>query len=82
MEIKHPWQMTVKEFAEQALRDYGLDVRELLKANIMFIKSEGKLFVLPKFDSNEVLEPAILRELCRFFDLPPLDFHLDPEADD
>jgi hypothetical protein len=74
--------MTMKEFAEQALRNYGLDVRELLKANIVFVRSEGRLFVLPRFDSDEILEPAMLRDLCRLFNLPPLDFALDPEEDD
>lgn len=82
MGIRHPWQMTMKEFAEQVLRNYGLDLRELLKANILFIKNEERVFVLPRYDSEEILEPPILRELCRVFNLPPLDFALDPEDDD
>lgn len=82
MGTRHPWQITMKEFADQVLRDYGLDVRGLLKANIIFVRDQERLFVLPRFDSEEILEPAMLRDLCRLFNLPPLDFALDPEEDD
>ena len=31
---------------------------------------------------DDVLAPTLLRSLCRQLDLPPEDFHLDPEDED
>jgi hypothetical protein len=31
---------------------------------------------------DDVLTPTLLRSLCRQLNLPPEDFHLDPEDED
>ena len=82
MGIRHPWELTLGEFAERVRRDYGIEIREILKANILFFKSEGRLYVLPRLDSDEILKPDTIRVLCQIFNLPAVDFSLDAEEDD
>lgn len=82
MGIRHPWEITLREFVEKVRRDYGIEVREVLRDNLVIFRKADRLYVLPRLDSEEILKPDALRELCRMFSLPPLDFSLDPEEDD
>lgn len=81
MGSRHPWEITLREFVEKARRDYGieLDISSLLGRTIVFKEEESRLYPLARLDLDEVLPPNILRILCRFYGLPPLDFHLDPD---
>lgn len=82
MGIRHPWEITLREFVEKVRRDYGIvvDIKELEKIHIF--RRGDRVFLLPGLDSDVILDPDLIRELCRLFNLPPLDFALDPDPDD
>ena len=84
----YPWQLTLRQFLEKAQRDYGwtLDGLSLQgpQAPVVFEYLERPDFsdlfaVIIELDEDEVLAPSVIRSLCRLLNLPPEDFHLDPE---
>ena len=82
MGSRHPWEITLREFVEKARRHYGIEVdREELKKIHVFRRGD-RVFLLPGLDSDAILDPDLIRELCRLLNLPPLDFGLDPDPDD
>jgi len=81
--VRHPWEITLREFIEQVRRDYGIEV-DLRSAAVVasrFLRKGGRAYVLV-MEEDEILSPSVLRSLCRFYRLPPEDFGLDPEPED
>ena len=80
--MRHPWQVTLREFIEQVKRDYEVeaDVLELEERGLFLVRG-GLVYALPAIAEDDVLQPSLLRALCRVFDIPPVDFALDPEED-
>jgi hypothetical protein len=81
--VRHPWQITVREFLEIARRDYGIEIA-MSAATVMvsrFLRKDGRSIVL-LIDEDEMLSPSVLRSLCRFYRIPPEDFALDPEPEE
>ena len=81
--VRHPWEITLREFIEQARRDYGIEV-DLRSAAVVasrFLRKDDRAYVLV-MEEDEILSPSVLRSLCRFYRLPPEDFGLDPEPED
>lgn len=82
MGSRHPWEITLREFVEMARRNYGIRVDESILDRILVFRRGDRVFVLPGLDSETILAPDLIRELCALFNLPPLDFGLDPDPDD
>jgi hypothetical protein len=82
MGSRHPWEITLREFVEQVRRDYGIEVDASILDRIYVFRRGDRVFVLPGLESDVILAPDLLRELCALFNLPPLDFALDPDPDD
>lgn len=78
----HPWEITLRQFVERVRRDYGIEVERTVRDRIFVFRRGDRVFVLPGLDSEVILDPELLRELCRLFRLPYLDFSLDPDPDD
>jgi hypothetical protein len=81
--VRHPWEITLREFIEQVRRDYGIEV-DLRSAAVVasrFLRKGDRAYVLV-MEEDEILSPSVLRSLCRFYRLPPEDFGLDPEPED
>jgi hypothetical protein len=82
MGIRHPWEITLREFVKEVWRHYGIELSvSEISDGILFFRKEGRLQVLPKLDPDEILPPVVIRILCDLYSLPPLDFYLDPEDD-
>jgi hypothetical protein len=81
--VRHPWEITLREFIEQARRDYGIEV-DLSSAAVVasrFLRKGDRAYVLV-MEEDELLSPSVLRSLCRFYRLPPEDFGLDADPED
>ena len=80
---RHPWEYTVREFAEKARRDYGIEIASS-SATVMasrFMNKDGRPYAL-LLEEEVTLAPSVLRSLCRFYRIPAEDFGLDPEPDE
>ena len=82
MGSRHPWEITLREFVEKVRRYYGIEVDASILDRIYVFRRGDRVFVLPGLDSDIILDPDLIRELCVLFNLPPLDFALDPDPDD
>jgi hypothetical protein len=80
---EHPWELTLKQFVEQVRRDYGIEMRTLAMGERgQFLIRGRQICALPDIEDDDPLTPFLLRTLCSVFELPPLDFALDPEEED
>ena len=81
--VRHPWEITVREFIEVARRNYGIsvDLRSAAVVASPFLKKNGKAYVL-LIEEDEILSLSVLRSLCRFYRIPPEDFGLDAEPEE
>lgn len=81
--VRHAWQITVREFAESARRNYGveLSVTSVVLAASLFLRRGERIYPVPLISEDEILPLDILRTLCRAFELPPEDFGLDPDPE-
>jgi hypothetical protein len=81
--VRHPWEITVREFVDRVRRDYGIEIATS-SANLMasrFLRKDGRSIVL-LLDEDDILSPGVLGSLCRFYRIPPEDFGLDPEPEE
>lgn len=80
---RHPWQITVREFAEKAWEDYGIEIASGSASIVAsrFMNREGRPFAL-LIEEDVTLSTSVLRSLCRFYRIPPEDFGLDPEPEE
>ena len=74
MGLRHPWEITLREFLEQVRRSYGIEISPSIFGKILVHHRGGRPYILPNLEWDEILEPTVLRDLCRFFNLPPEDF--------
>jgi hypothetical protein len=80
---RHPWELTLREFVEKVRRDYGIEVKSVaVREDSRYLKREGLLFALPGITEDDILSLDLLRGLCKFYDLPPVDFALDPDVEE
>jgi hypothetical protein len=82
--VRHPWEITLREFIEQVRRDYGIEV-EITAAAIAggrFLSKSGRLFPVPIMDLDAIMPLYLLRQLCRLYRVPPEDFGLLREEED
>lgn len=81
---RHPWEITVREFVEKVRRDYGIElsVTYVTLTASLYLRKNDRLYLLLVADEDDILPLDVLRSLCRAFNLPPEDFHLDPDPDD
>ncbi|HEV2855992.1 MAG TPA: hypothetical protein VHC97_24605 [Thermoanaerobaculia bacterium] len=81
---RHPWEITVREFVEKVRRDYGIElsVTYVTLTASLYLRKNDRLYLLLVADEDDILPLDVLRSLCRAFDVPPADFHLDPDPDD
>ena len=81
--VRHAWQITVREFVERVQKDYGIGIGESHAGIVVsrFLRQGVRDLVL-LIDEDEILSPSVLRSLCRFYRLDPLDFALDPEDEE
>jgi hypothetical protein len=82
--VRHPWQITVREFVERVRRDYGIElsVTSLILATSLFLRKRDRLYPLLVAEEDDLIPLDVLRTLCRVFGLPTADFHLDPEDEE
>ncbi len=81
---RHPWELTLREFVEKVRRDYGIELsmeEVILTASILFVKGK-QVYPMALLREDDPLLVQELRSLCKAFDLPPVDFHLDPDPED
>jgi hypothetical protein len=81
---RHPWEITLREFIEIAMRDYGIEI-ELGEAAVVggwILKSTGSMFPVLVLDPDEVIPLRLLRPLCKMYGIPPEDLGLDPLEDE
>jgi hypothetical protein len=81
---RHPWEITLREFVEKVRHDYGveLSLSSVILATSLIVRKDDRLYPLPVVDADVPLPLDVLRTLCRTFNFPPLDFHLDPDDED
>ena len=81
--VRHPWEITLREFVEIVRRDYGIEIATSSATLVAsrFMHKDGRSFVL-LIDEDESLSLGVLRSLCRFYRIPPEDFGLDPEPEE
>jgi hypothetical protein len=79
--VRHPWEITLREFIERVRRDYGIQIEPASAAiaSGQFMSKEGRAFPVPVMGMDEVMPLPLLRFLCRLYRIPAADFHLDPE---
>jgi len=82
--VRHPWEITLREFIKKVRRDYGIEVEPAgaAIASSRFLSRAGRAFPVPVMDMDEVMPLPLLRFLCWLYRLPPADFGLDPEDSD
>jgi len=82
--VRHPWEITVREFVEKVQRDYGLElsVTYVALTASLYLRKNDRVHLLLVADEDDVLPLDVLWTLCRAFNLPPADFHLDPDPED
>lgn len=80
---RHPWELTLREFVENARRDYGIEIATSSAAIMAsrFLNKDRRSIVL-LIDEDEILSHGVLRSLCRFYRIPAENFGLDPEPED
>ena len=81
---RHPWEITIQEFVGKVRRDYGveLSITYVTLTASMYLRKSDRLYLLLVADEDDVLPLDVLRSLCRAFNLPPADFHLDANSDE
>ena len=88
-----PWCLTRRQFVEKVQRDYGITIQRFgfpmigPKGPVYFTYLERtdltEAFALMLgIEEDDELTPTLLRSLCRQLEIPPEDFHLDPEDED
>ena len=78
---RHPWELTLREFIEKMRRDYGIELsveEVILTASLLLLRGR-QVYPLALMREDDPLSVHELRSLCKAFNLPPADFHLDPE---
>ena len=71
----------------QVHKDFGLVLDifndpSIFDTILSYRRRDGRVYILPPLEWDEILELTILRDLCIVFNLPPEDFGLDPEEED
>jgi len=82
--VRHPWELTLREFLEKVHRDYGIEI-ELSHASVAggrFLTKNDRLYPVPVFDEDEVMPIELLKFLCKLYRIPPEDFGLTSEEED
>lgn len=79
----HPWEMTLQQFLERVIRDYGIlfEVVPLPTPGTLLVRGT-QVFALPGIDEDDLLDLNALENICAYFRLPREDFSLDPDLDD
>jgi hypothetical protein len=80
---RHPWEITLREFIEIVRRNYGIEIdpASAAIAGGRFLKGDQRMFPVPVLELDEVVPLPLLRFLCGFYRIPPVDLRLDPEDD-
>lgn len=79
--VRHPWELTLREFIEQVRRNYGIEI-EVTYASInagRFLSTVDRRFPAPLLDLDTVMPIPLLEYLCHLFRVPAEDFGLRPE---
>lgn len=81
--VRHPWQITVRQFIETVRKEYGIEIATSSATLVAsrFLRKDGRSIVL-LIEEDEVLSPGVLGSLCRFYRIPLEDFGLDPEPEE
>jgi hypothetical protein len=79
--VRHPWEITLREFVEIVRRNYGIEIdpASAAMAGGRFLSKNRRPFPIPVMELDEVIPLPLLRFLCGFYRMPPEDFGLDPE---
>ena len=82
--VRHPWEITLREFIEKVRREYGIEIHPASAAiaSGRFLSKDRRSFPVPVMDEEDLVPLPLLRFLCEKYRLPPENFHLDPEDDD
>jgi hypothetical protein len=81
--VGHPWELTLRQFVEKVRQDYGMEIDVVSLPVPGSLLSDGlRAYALPFLEEDDLLDPLIIESICRVFELPPADFHLDPSRDD
>ena len=82
--VRHPWELTLREFIEVVRRDYGIRVDYPTAASTagLLLSKDQKVFPVLVLDEDEIMPISLLRSLCRLYRVPMEDFGVSAEEDD
>lgn len=82
--VRHPWEITLREFIEIVRRDYGIEIDPASAAVVggRYLSKGRRAYPLPVMDLDALMPLPMLRFLCKWYRIPPEDFRLDPEDED
>lgn len=82
--VRHPWEITLREFIEKVRREYGIEIdpASAAIAGGRFLSKDRRAYPVPVFDDDELMPVYLLQQFCRIYRVPPEDFGLLPEEDD
>jgi hypothetical protein len=82
--VRHPWEITVREFVEKARRDYGMElsITTVILAMSLYLRKGVRIYPLLVSREDDLIPLDVLVTLCRAFGFPTADFHLDPNPDE
>jgi hypothetical protein len=82
--VRHPWELTLREFIETVWRNYGIRVDYPTVASTagLLLSKDRRVFPIAVLDEDEIMPISLLRSLCRLYRVPAEDFGLSAEEDD
>ena len=82
--VRHPWEITLREFIEIVRRQYGIEIDPAVAAIAggRFLRKGQRPYPLLVLDEDELMPISLLRSLCSLYRVPPQDFGLSFEEDD
>jgi hypothetical protein len=82
--VRHPWEITLREFIEQVSRNYGIEIHPASAAIAggRFLSKDRRAYPTPVWEEDKIMSLYLLRNLCRLYRVPPEDFGLLPEEDE
>jgi hypothetical protein len=82
--VRHPWEITLREFIEKVRHDYGVEIHpaSAAVAGGRFLSKDRRAYLIPVWEEDEIMPIHLLKNFCRLYRVPPEDFGLLPEEDD
>ncbi len=82
--VRHPWEITLREFIEIVRRNYGIEIDPgpAAVAGGRFLSKDRQSYPVPVMGWDDLMPVYLLGHFCRIYRIPPEDFGLPAEEDD